>query len=250
MRRILLLIPLLFTAYITFAQPTELLEKANKEYIDNNYEEAIVLYEQIVNSGYSSAALYYNLGSAYYKLNDIANSILNFERAKQLAPGDDRIDHNLNIARLYVVDKIEVLPQFFLSRWIDNMRASNSSDGWAIWSIVLFALFVILGSVYFLASSSSVKKIMFFISIFVLLTSVISLKFSADQKDVIMEKSYGIVFAKSVTLKSSPDESGTNLFLLHEGTKVKVTDKVGDWVEIMVSDGNRGWLKSSDVEVI
>jgi len=242
---------LTFTVLITASgQPKELLEKGNSAYMESKYPEAIEFYNKVVSQGYSSATLFYNLGNAYYKTNQIGYAILNYERAKLLAPANENIDYNLNIAKMYVVDKIEVLPTFFVNRWVNNLINTMSSDGWAILTAVLLSVFLVVGIVYFWSGSRGVKKSLFFAAIFLLVLSVFSTKFAFNQKNKVTDHDKAIIFSHSVTLKSSPDESGTNLFLLHEGLKVEVTDKVGEWLEIRVSDGNKGWLKSSEVEII
>lgn len=250
MKRLLLSIFVFTALFSVNAQPKELLEKGNNAYIESKYTEAIDYYNQILSQGYSSATLYYNLGNSFYKTNQISSAILNYERAKLLAPGDENIDYNLNMARLYVVDKIDVLPEFFISKWKRSIINTMSSDWWSYFATIFTFAFLIVGIVYFWSTNRSIRKVFFFSGFMLLLLSAVCVKFAIDQKDNVIDHNKAIVFSHSVTLKSSPDESGTNLFLLHEGFKVDITDTVGDWYEIKVSDGNKGWLKKSDVELI
>lgn len=251
MKKIVFLIISLSTVLYVNAQGVDsLLVKANNSYAKGNYQEAVGLYDSIVNLGYESPELYFNLGNAYYKQNVIAPAILNYERALRLAPNDNDIKYNLELTNRLVVDKIEVLPVFFITGWVRQLKNLLNSNIWAIISIASFIFTLIFLSIYLYSRNLGLKKASFWLAFFIIIISVISFIFSFQQKQKIESGKAAIVMSSSVTVKGSPDSSGTDLFVIHEGTKVWIDDKVADWKEIKLSDGSKGWLKSEDIEVI
>ena len=251
MKKIIFLVFSISTVLYLNAQETDtLMEKANNLFVEGKYQDAIDTYENILTLGYESPELYYNLGNAYYKQNIIARTILNYEKALQLAPNDEDINYNLQLTNRLVVDQIEKLPVFFVTGWIRSFRNLFSSDFWAMISIATFVLALVFISIYLYSRSIGFKKLSFWISFFVIIISVVSYIFSNQQKQKILLGNTAIVMSPSVTVKSSPDASGTDLFVIHEGTKVWVDDKIADWNEIKLSDGSKGWLKTADIEFI
>ena len=172
-----------------------------------------------------SAAVYYNLGNAYYKAGKIAPAILNYERCLLLDPGDSDARFNLQMARQKTIDKIEPVGDFFLVKWFKSVETLGSAASW-------------------------LKKIGFYLGILFIIMVVFANIFASDQKDEMINRKHAIVFAPTVTVKSSPDASGTDLFVLHEGTNVTVKSTLGEWSEIELEDGNVGWMPSKDIEKI
>ena len=227
---------------------SELIEKGNDQYLNKEYELAIQTYRSIVDSGYASAGLYYNLGNAYYKSHNITMALVNYERAHILKPKDKEIIHNLEVAREFVVDRIEVLPEFFLWRAFAGFVKTFDADIWAIMSLTAFILSLIFFLWYFFSKRVDLRRLTFWTAILLVFLSLSTLFFASSQNKLISRHNQALILTPSVTIKSSPDESsGTDLFLLHEGTRVTVEDELGDWREVVLSDGNRGWLKESDL---
>ncbi|MEA3318202.1 MAG: SH3 domain-containing protein, partial [Bacteroidota bacterium] len=168
----------------------------------------------------------------------------------QLDPGNDDIQYNLQIANKLVVDKIEVLPEFILKTWLRKFTNLFSSNFWAVVSISSFILMLIFFAAYFFTSKINIKKLSFWFGILLFSISTFAFISSLKQQKNIITNNSAIIFTPSVTTKSSPDDSGTDLFLVHEGTKVNINDKVGEWIEIKLSDGNKGWVKIEDVRFI
>lgn len=249
MKRLFNTIWAILIAATVFAQ-ADPLQVANDHYTKNEFKQAIDEYNQILMTGMESPELYYNLGNAYFKNGQYTLSILNFERAKLLAPNDEDIDFNLQIANQKVVDAIQELPGLFIFRWWDALINSHSTDTWATLSIIGFVLFLTMIGFYFFARSGDVKKITFWLGTVLILFSIFSWSFAARQKSRMVNHSFAIVMQPTVTVKSSPSENGTSLFVIHEGLKVKVTDKLGDWLEIKLADGNKGWLLAENIERI
>ncbi len=227
-----------------------LLDSANQEYANARYEKAIQSYLDVIQAGYVASELYFNLGNAYYKTNDMSHAILYYERAHQLSPNDDEINFNLNLARSQIIDKIDTVPQFFMTRWWNAIRGSMSADNWGYMSLVAFALFLLLFGLYLFSRLLTVKKITFWLGTILFVVSVLSFIMGHKQSELLNAKSQAIIMSPSVTVKSSPDMSGTELFMLHEGTKVSVEDSLGEWREIRISNGNKGWIRESDYTVI
>ncbi|MCL2072361.1 MAG: tetratricopeptide repeat protein [Marinilabiliaceae bacterium] len=228
----------------------ERLIKANAYYSEGMFQDAIEVYEDILKTGMTSPELHYNLGNAYYRNGYLPAAILNFERALLLAPHDKDIRYNLDLAYSQITDKIETVEEFFLARWFAAVRGSTDSDHWAIVSIILFVLTFAALFVYFFSRSTAIRKITFFMALLFLIGSVTTLSFSYNQKQRLLKQNRAIVFAPSVTVRSSPDRSGTELFVLHEGTRVRILQTIGEWYEIELEDGNSGWMQANNLETI
>lgn len=222
-------------------------EEGNNYYISGEYELAIAEYQAVIDSGYESAELYFNLGNACYKSNKITLALVNYEKANILDPGDEEILHNLEMARQLVVDKIEVLPEFLPKVWYQRFICLLKTDQWALVSMIAFPLSLLLFLLYLFMRGVRIRKISFWLAVMIMLISLSSFLFSYQAKKLVYNHSFAIIVSPSVTIKSSPDESGTELFQLHEGTKVEIVDQLGDWKEIKLSDGNVGWLKTADL---
>ncbi|MDH6303823.1 tetratricopeptide (TPR) repeat protein [Parabacteroides sp. PF5-5] len=236
-------------AWNVYAQDT-MIKEAETAYAQENYAKAIELYEEILKDNGASAEIYYNLGNAYYKDGGVASAILNYERALLLDPGDADIRFNLQMARMRTVDKIEPLGEFFLVRWYDNIQNMGSANSWAILGIVSFLLFIFSLLLFFFSRWIRMKKVGFYLGIVCLLVVIFANIFAKNQKSEIVNRTSAIVFSPTVTVKSSPDASGTDLFILHEGTKVFVKSSLGAWNEIELEDGNVGWMPGKDIEII
>ena len=230
--------------------PTSDFTKANAAYGMQDYENAANQYENILKRGSESAALYYNLGCTYFKLGKIAPSILNFERALLLEPGNDDVQANLEIARTKVVDEIDPVERFFLLRVYDSIWSWISSDAWAYLSLGFFYLLLVMAGLFLFSRITLLKKIAFFTGILSLLLLVATMAFSSSAKSKATTHDYAIVFSPSVTVKGSPEDSGKDVFVLHEGTKVKVKRAYNKWFEIQLADGRVGWVKETAAERI
>ncbi len=230
--------------------PDSLLHKANLKYIEGNFDKAAELYQTLVDSGYHNAELYYNLGNAYFKLNKIPYAILNYERAYLLNPHDEDIEFNLEYAKTFTVDRIESLPVFFLTKWYRSARSILTSNGWAWFSFVLFTSTLVLFLSFWFSLRVWLKRLSFVASILAFILFIGSLVFSIHEKHRVTLRNQAIIFQTVVVVKSSPGDTGKDLFILHSGTKVQITKAIGQWVEIRIADGNKGWVQSQAVELI
>lgn len=217
-------------------------EKGISLYAEGDYKGAIAEWEKLTDSGYTSYELYYNLGNANFKNGSIPGAILYYEKALLLRPFNEDVKYNLEIARSYITDSFESLPELFLVRWYKMVSLIFHSNVWAILSLISFILSLSLILVYLFSGQIGIKKISFLAGLFMLLISVFAISLSYQNSILTRKKQNAIIFAPAVTGKSSPDESGKDLFLIHEGTKVRIEDELGDWYEVRLSDGNVGWI--------
>ncbi|HOI48693.1 MAG TPA: tetratricopeptide repeat protein [Prolixibacteraceae bacterium] len=245
MKRYFILILLLSGFAVNGQNAEQLLEQANQHYLAQEFQQAASLYEQILSSGKESAQVYFNLGNAYYKTGDMNRAILNYERARLLAPQDEDIAFNLRMANQYVVDNIEELPQPFFLRWRTTLVNRASSGAWARLSAGSFILFLLMAGLFLFSRTTGLKRIGFWTGVVVLLFSVLSFSFASRQQKLLRERNHAIVFCPRVTVKSSPSQAGTDLFLIHEGLKVQITNSLNNWKEVKLADGNKGWLPDS-----
>ncbi len=237
---------------ITAAGAQTSFERAGAAYNAQRYADAVAMYDSIEVAEGVSAQLYYNRANAYYKMGEYAPAILNYERALLLAPGNPDIRYNLTLANTKITDKIEVTGTFFINVWAQSVRDWFGSNTWAVIGIVSFMLFMIGLILYIFTDSDRIKlkKTGFFIALPMIVVSVIANVCAVAQNNRSNNHNEAIVFAEEVSVKSAPAESGTELFILHEGTKVKMLETVGEWVEVQISDGNQGWMPLRSVEVI
>ncbi|MBR0167009.1 MAG: BatD family protein [Prevotella sp.] len=224
--------------------------EADSAYARGEYQQAIKDYEALLKQG-ASADLYYNLGNAYYRTENITRAVLNYERALLLSPGDRDIRFNLQIAQSKTIDKIVPESEMFFFTWYRSLVNLMSVDGWARTSLVSLALVIILLLVYLFSDRIWLRKIGFFGGFVLLVLFILSNVFAWQQKQNFLYRKGAIVIAPSVTVKSTPASNGTDLFVLHEGTKVTITDgSMKGWKEIRIADGKEGWLESKQLEEI
>jgi tetratricopeptide (TPR) repeat protein len=225
-------------------------EKANKAYGEGLYAEAADLYKKVAASGYEAPELYYNLGNSCFKLNDYPGAILWYERAKRLDPGNEDISFNLNVANSKIADKIEPVPEMFYRRWYFGLVNRFSADAWAWLSVICFLAAFAGATLYLLAARLFLRKTGFWSGALFLVLFLFTLLFAVSASDQARNVGEAIIFTPSVTVKSSPDEKSVDLFVLHEGTKVRIMDQIGTWYEIRIANGSVGWLPSTAMERI
>lgn len=225
-------------------------DEANTAYINANYRRAIELYHSIEERGLASEKLYYNLGNAYFKIDDVGHAILYYNKALRLAPGDADIRYNLDVANSYTKDRIQVVPELFVARGVRSLRQIISGNAWAILSLLFFAALLFSVMVYLLVQSLLFRKVGFFGAIVCLLLFAITTAFAVTERRHAISPEEAIVMSASVSVKAAPDKNATDMFVLHEGTKVRVGDRIDQWTEITIADGNKGWLEDKTIEMI
>ncbi|WP_281695372.1 tetratricopeptide repeat protein [Bacteroides clarus] len=224
--------------------------QGDSAYMRNDYASAIQIYESLLTKG-EAVEIYYNLGNSYYKTDDIAKAILNYERALLLQPGNADVRANLEIARSKTIDKVVSVPDIFFVTWTKSLINCLSVDAWAKLGVAFFILLLVSFSLFFFSKQIVWKKSGFIAGIVFLIFVVLSNVFASEQKTELMNRNNAIILSPSVTVRSTPSESGTSLFVLHEGHKIEIKDNsMREWKEIRLEDGKVGWVPASAIEVI
>lgn len=225
-------------------------QNADDEYAKGNYQQAIKDYQEILKAGVSSE-IYYNLGNAYYRTDNITQALLAYERALQLSPGDNDIRFNLQYARSKTIDKITPETEMFFVTWYNSLVNFTSVDRWANTAIVSIVMALLLILVFLFAPQMWARKSGFYGSAVFLLLFAFANLFAFQQKHELETKQGAIVIAPTVNVKKTPAASGTDVFVIHEGTRVDITDRgMKQWRGVKLADGREGWLKTSQIEEI
>jgi tetratricopeptide (TPR) repeat protein len=242
---------LVLSSFTMFSQSIEeSMQKAGDNYRNGQFDQAIEIYVRLLNEGYEGTTLYFNLANSYYRIGQLGQAILNYERALRLSPSDEDVKHNLAFANLSTVDRIQPLPTFFLFEWWESILASLTVNGWTYLAYISFILLVILIVIYFFAKTIFQQKLILFsglgmLAIFLMLISLLIVKINREENVI-----EGIVIEQSITVKTAPDLKSTDAFVIHEGLKVNLEDKLDNWVKIKLADGKVGWIENNAVEKI
>lgn len=232
--------------------PAMAITKANAdaEYTKGNYQQAIKDYEELLKQGVS-AELYYNLGNAYYRSDNITRAIINYERAFMLSPGDEDIRFNLQLAQSKTIDKIAPASEMFFVTWYQSLVNLTSVDGWAYVAIASIILVALLVLIYLFGQNLTLRKVGFFGAVAFLVIFILANVFAFQQKRQLENRNGAIVIAPSASVKKTPADNSETTFVLHEGTKVYITDKsINKWTEVKIADGRSGWLTNDKIEEI
>jgi tetratricopeptide (TPR) repeat protein len=246
----IILLLILFIGFYAKAQDVARFEDATKAYNKGEYEKAIEDYQKILENGQHSAALYYNLGNAYYKMNQIAPSIYYYEKALLLQPHDAEIQNNLRYAQNMTLDAIDEIPETGISKIKNNIVGLFSFDQWARLAVVFVILFVLCYIAFYYFRYSSRKRIAFVASIISLLFAIVSVIFAFFQKKGFDADQPAIVFSSEVAIRSEPNERSQEIFKLHEGAKVNVLESLNNFDKIRLSDGKTGWLPKESIKLV
>ena len=226
-------------------------DAANLAYVEGRWADAISDYQMISSMGLESASLYCNTGDAFFKDGNVPMAILYYERALKLDPSYDDARYNLDLLNSTIQDRIDPVPEFVLKAWAREICYIMDSNAWTVCFFVLFAFTLAMALLFLLAPTVGGRRTGFFTGIVLLLLAVFSLCFSVWQKNDYMKAEGAIVMRPVTSVKSSPSaEASKDLFILHEGTKVKIIDQVGSWNNIELADGRQGWIPSGDIETI
>ena len=230
--------------------PTQKWEQANAAYNNGDYASALKQYETIQTEGLHSAALYYNMANAYFKMDELAEAILYYNRALRLAPADEDIRHNLEYAEQMTRDSIEEIPEFILTTWVRAVRGALSSTAWCILSLVLLVVSLSMMLVYLLAQRLSLRKTGFYVMVVAGVLFILTTIFAWSEGRMDVEHREAVIMNSAVSIKSSPDRAATEHFVLHEGTKVVIGETISGWAEVRIADGRKGWIEESRIERI
>ena len=249
MRKILMLFLVsFFHCFVAFGQEKDTtFENANAAYNAGQFEKAVMLYKQILESGQHSAELYFNLGNSYYRLNQVGESIFYFEKAKQLQPTDEDINVNSSFAQNMAIDAVEVLPKSQVTQLKDSIIELFSQEGWAYFIVLLAWLLVLFWGLYLWNKIPFIKRTFFVFSLVLALFLIGSLFIAVIKSANTADTTYGILFNEKMEVWAEPNSRAEVLFLLHEGTKVQMLDELQDWQKIRIANGSEGWIKNAKV---
>ncbi len=226
-----------------------LIIQGNTAYADGRYDHALVLFDS-ARTEYGSAALFYNIGNCHFKLNDIPRAILFYERALRLAPGDDDIHANLDLARQQVVDRVNALPSFSLGNTWSSFRGGRDVDQWArrsLWGGTVLFMFL---AVALLVRTTALRRAIYAAAGIALLFTITAIGFAAARRAEVTSDQEAIIMTAKVDVRSEPRDAGTVLFVLHKGTKVEVLQQENGWNEVRLPNGNVGWMPTPAMETI
>ena len=229
---------------------SESMKQAGEFYRKGEFNNAINIYEQLRNEGYQGTSLYFNLANSYYRIGKLGYAILNYERSLKISPTDEDVKHNLAFANLSTVDRIQPLPTFFIFEWWEALLTSLSVNGWTYLVFFFYLILIFLLIFYFFAKTISQQKLILFsalgtIIILAVTVSLLIVKIKREQTHI-----SGVVVEQSITVKTSPDIQSTDAFVIHEGLKVTLEDKLDEWIKIKLADGKVGWVENEGVEKI
>lgn len=242
---------LLLGSSTLWSQDTDAIFKiGNDHYAQGRYQEAIDAYTRILDLNQESAALYFNLANANYKLNNIGPTVFYYEKALQLDPSDRDIRNNAAFAENMKIDAIETLPVNSVKKWANTVTTYFTPDGWAIAAIISVVLFVLFFLGYYFGYGTSKKRGFFVLSVLSIIVAIASLVFAYSAFAKAKNDKPAIVFASETEVNSEPLLASPVVFKLHEGTKVQVLDKVENWHRIELADGKSGWLPSENIKLL
>lgn len=252
MKRVVLILFILaaFFSCVSGSETKERFQIGVENYRSGEYRLAAGVWTDLYNSGYDNFELLYNLGNAWFKIEDIPMAILFYERALLRKPWDDDVRYNLSIAESLKRDRYESIPQIFLIRWFNFSALSLSSDRWAIISLTSFILLLILMLLFLFTSGYRLKRVSFWLSLMLMIISATAFMLSVRNSTLVYNNKESIIIAPVITGRSAPSETGGELFVIHEGLKVRTGEQIGEWCEIRLPDGNKGWVPVSSLERI
>jgi len=231
-----------------FAQNGPLFEQGKELYKAEKYQEAVNSWMKILETKNQSTELYFNLGNAHYKLNNVGPSIYYYEKALSLAPNDNDIKNNLAFAQNATVDDIEPLPKTVFNKWYSSVSEILTFEGWAMSVVVFSMVFVLLFLVYYFSYSEERKRLFFVGAMLSILLFGMSLSMAFSTYNDAIKNQPAIVFSESIEVKDAPNLGSETSFTLHEGTKVQIIEKDADWALIEIANGKEGWIPLSDLK--
>lgn len=253
MRKFIIYTVLLFVSVVAKAAELTSLEhweSGNKAYVAGDYNKAIEEYNAILDGGEYSLELYYNIANAYFKADNLGKAILYYNKALRIDPSQEDILHNLSFAEARTKDKVADAPEFFLNSWMRSMRNTMDCTAWSILSLVSIGLLLACVVIFLLASRIGVRKCGFYGALCAIILVIATTSFAISSRNEILEHEEAVIMASAISIKSSPDSSSTDLFVLHEGSKVRVVSMMDDWCEVALADGRKGWVEKKNVEEI
>ena len=241
---------LIFLFYFSSNSFCNDLKDAEKAYDSKNFKISIHHYQKLINEGYKSYQLYFNLGNSYYRNNELGKAIYYYELASKSNPADDDIKINLAIATSKTIDKVNSKENFFITAIKTNILSSFSTFTWSIFTISFISLASILFFIFINSNNILIKRISFIGTCFCFILFTLSYFLGYTSLKSKSENKFAIITSKEIKILNEPTISGISKFNLHEGTKIRVVENKGEWILIKLDNGNEGWIKTTDVGII
>jgi tetratricopeptide (TPR) repeat protein len=230
--------------------PEESYAQAGQLYSSGDYSGAAAVYRKLFDDGYRSEDMLYNAGNAFFKSGDNASAILFYERARLIAPADEDINYNLQIARSRVTDKFETVPELFFVRWFNFLSLLTSTNTWALAALLLFIASLLFAVIFLTKARASGRLLSFWLSLTAMVLSVLFIALAINNNSLINKNKKAVISCSIVTGRSEPGENSSELFVIHAGTTVKVEKELGEYLEVQLPDGNKGWIRGECLEKI
>ena len=252
MRRVTLICTLLIICLLQIQSqtPEESYAQAGQLYSSGDYSGAAAVYRKLFDDGYRSEDMLYNAGNAFFKSGDNASAILFYERARLIAPADEDINYNLQIARSRVTDKFETVPELFFVRWFNFLSLLTSTNTWALAALLLFITSLLFAVIFLTKARASGRLLSFWLSLTAMVLSVLFIALAINNNSLINKNKKAVITCSIVTGRSEPGENSSELFVIHAGTTVKVEKELGEYLEVQLPDGNKGWIRGECLEKI
>lgn len=252
MRRILITQFILLAGLLSLAgqTPGEKYTQAGQLYGSGDYSGAAAIYRKLWEDGFRSKDLLYNAGNAFFKSGDNASAILFYERARLLAPADEDVDYNLQIARSRITDRFESVPELFFVRWFDFLSLLTPTNTWAVAALAMFVVSLALALIFLTKSRARGRLLSFWLSLASLILAILMVSLAVRNNSLVNHNPRAVITCSIVTGRSAPGETGNELFVIHSGTTVTIEQELGSFREVRLPDGNKGWIGSSCMEKI
>ena len=222
--------------------------QANALYHSGQFEAARERYLQVVDSGVEDARVFYNLGNACFKSGQLGQAILWYERAGRLDPRDEDIQANLRFANTVKPDREPQAENVVWRFLVDLFFYPTFDELSAFFCLLLlccFGLAVQRQRSRFPASAGWLVLMTLGASLVVLNGAYLGARIY--HQEMVVE---AVVIAGQGTARSGPDEGQAEVFIVHQGTKVRIARREGDWFLVRLTNGLGGWLPTGVVEVI
>lgn len=247
---VVLIFLFLALGFVSKADSKDLFEKGNQFYEAEKYPEALDAYRGLLSQGFDGFNLQFNIGNTYYKMKEIPKAILHYEKALKIEPSNKDVQHNLKLAYAKTTDKIEPTKDLIFNRMWQNTINLFNANSWSWIAVMALFLSFLFFLIYLFVTNLSLRRWGFFSGLSIFIISMLCLFFAYQQNNYTNSSKSAIIFTPTVSIKSAPGNGGSVLFVLHEGTKVKLLESSDEWQNVEIPNGNKGWVKASDLEEI
>ena len=248
--KLIVIILLVCSCVTLFASPEKWFEEGNKYYKETKYAKAIESYSKLVDTGYTALALEYNIGNAYMENNQLGKAILHYERALVLKPNDKAVQYNLDIANHRKLDQFKVLTPFYLTTLWNNWRDKFTSNQWSYISFGAVIAVMISFLLWLFLKKRALKKVFFILAVIIFFVAIVPVSLALARASQEIRTDYGIILVEKAELKQGPDSKSETITNIHEGSKIQILDRIGQFYKVYLPNGEEGWVSFNTLELI